>query len=284
MTETARESPRGILLVAFGAGTRNAAPALRAFEEKVRAAFPANVLRWAFTARHAARRPALTPGQSPGAGVAKALSLFVRDGIRRVAVQPLHLVPGAEHAELLHQAALSRKKHPELSVVVGRSLLADEASLVHMAEAMRRVAPPSPPAQEAVIWVGHGARHAAQAWYRDLAALLLRGDPPVFLGTLNAAAGVETLLPELRKKGVARACLVPFFALPGRHAARDMAGKGPGTWRNTLEKAGICCRVAARGMVEHDVIAAMWVDRLTEALAELDRIPGAGETRTADTA
>lgn len=268
--EETQDVPAGILLVAFGVGTSRGAPALREFESRVRAAFPDLPLRWAFTARHESRRPVLAEGKGPGPSVAEALFRFADEGVLRVAAQPLHLVPGSEHAALLREAALATDACPRLRVSVGRSLLEDEESLRRMARALRSFSPPSA-ADEVFIWVGHGSKHAAQNLYRGLADMLREEDPPLFLGTLNGDAGVDALLPELLSRGVSRACLIPFFALPGRHAARDLAGQGAASWRIKLEKAGIRCRTRTPGMVEHDIFAGMWVDRLRQALAELPR-------------
>ncbi len=134
---------------------------------------------------------------------------------------------------------------------------------------MRAVFPPPALTQEACIWVGHGTRHAAHAQYLKLAELLRAVNPPVFLGTLKGGAGVDTLLPELAQRAVTHTCLLPFFALPGRHAAYDLAGKSPRSWRSQLENAGLHCRVMPQGMVEHDLFATMWLERLRDALAEL---------------
>ncbi len=266
-----RQTPHGILLVAFGVGTRQGAPALRQFEAKVRLAFPGTPVRWAFTARHEARRPVLAEDSASEAGpaVAEALALFTHEGVLRVAAQPLHLVPGAEHAALLDQVAQAQRTCPGLCVSVGRSLLADEESVTCVARAMRSFPPARPDTEEAAIWVGHGTRHAAQEHYSKLAELLRSEEPPVFFGTLNGGGSVGALLPDLLRLGFRKARLIPFFALPGRHAAYDMAGRKAASWRAELEKAGIACLSHARGMVEHDLFAQMWIERLREALAAL---------------
>lgn len=257
----------GILLVAFGVTTHYGKPALGAFSEKVRAAFPGHAVRWAFTTRHKAKRPTLS-GET-GMDVAKALDAFAREGVARIAVQPLHIVDGREYAALRRRIETWQKSVPGVAVTMGGPLLASEAAGRDVLAALQKTAPPDITPDETVVWVGHGTRDAESCPYSRFASFALNQPRPLFLGCLLGHPDPEDLIAILRAKEVTRVCLMPFFALSGYHAARDMAGKGEASWRARLIRAGIACRAHLQGMVEYDVFAEMWLARLREALGRL---------------
>lgn len=259
----------GILLVAFGVTTRYGKPALATFTEKVRAAFPGHPVRWAFTARHKAKRPTL--GGEPGMNAAKALSLFRGEGVTRIAVQPLHLIPGREHAALCRAAAAWQKRHPEVTVATGGALLADDEAMRAAIQAMLRIAGPRAEPDEAVIWVGHGSRDISCAHFARMAALAEKSAPHLYMGHIANGGNSGEILAKLTAARRTKARLISFFTLSGYHAARDVAGKGENSWRSRLQGAGVQCRVTLRGMLEHEDFAAMWLARLGETMARLKK-------------
>lgn len=262
----------GILLVAFGVTTRYGKPALAAFAEKVRAAFPGHTVRWAFTARHKVKRPTL--GGEPGMNVADALALFRAEGAPRVAVQPLHLVPGREHAALCRAAAAWQKQHPSMTVAVGNPLLMDDDAMRAAAKALARISATLTEPGEAAVWVGHGSKDAACAHFSRMAALAEESAAHVYMGQLANGGNAGNILEKLAATGRTKARLMSFFALSGYHAARDVAGKGENSWKSHFQRAGVLCRVTLRGMVEYEEFAAMWLARLAEVLERFGKTPG----------
>lgn len=256
----------GILLVAFGVTTRYGKPALGAFSEKVRAAFPGHTVRWAFTARHKAKRPTLS-GET-GLDIPSALDAFTREGITRIAIQPLHLVDGREYAALCRKIDAWQKNAAAVTAV-GAPLLAGDAAIHAVLAALQKIAPPDMASDEAALWVGHGSRNAASCAYSRFASFAANQPRPLFFGCLIGTPAPEDLITALRAKGIRRIRLMPFFALSGYHAAKDMAGKGENSWRTRLSRSGITCRAHLRGMVEYDIFADMWLTRLREALSLL---------------
>lgn len=255
----------GILLVAFGVTTRHGKPALAAFTEQVRAAFPGQTVRWAFTARHKVKRPTLRG--EPGMSVPDALVLFAAEGTTRIAVQPLHLIPGREHAALCRIATAWRTQHPETSIFVGDPLLSDDAAMHAALAAMRAIAPPQADTGEAVVWVGHGSRDSSCARYTRMADVAAAAAAPLYMGHIAGGGNAEAVLARLAATGKKRARLMAFFALSGYHAARDVAGRNENSWKSRFTRAGIDCRVCLRGMVEYEEFAAMWLERLRETLS-----------------
>ena len=83
---------QGILLAAFGSGSRQGESTLRLFDARVRERFPGVPVRWAFTSVLMRERLATVKKKSDSVG--KALRRMAFEGFSRIALQPLHVVPG----------------------------------------------------------------------------------------------------------------------------------------------------------------------------------------------
>ncbi len=258
------------VVLAAVAPERDAGPAvLRAFAERVQAACPGRPLRWVFTG-----------GPQGAACLRETLAALRAQGVRRVALQPLHCIPGREHAELAEAARALQQTLDFSALHVGAPLLADAAAVQEVARAMRAHAGALAGPGEAVVWVGHGTDHAGQARYEELGARLRREENPFMLtATLKAGAeGAAALAAELTALGVTRVLLAPFFALPGPRTLRDLGGSGRQSWRSRLEETGIACRVIQGGLAEEEAFAVVWLRRLEDAVRGARSCGAAGES------
>jgi sirohydrochlorin cobaltochelatase len=93
------------------------------------------------------------------------------------------------------------------------------------------------------------------------------------MGTVGASPTVEEIRELLAARQVRKAWLAPFMTVAGEHARNDLAGDGASSWRSVLEAAGIACAPALKGLAEIDDVAAVWVDHLKEAVAQLATRP-----------
>lgn len=275
-----RQHKIGILLAAFGASSRQGEEVLQHFEALVRSRFPAIPVRWAFTSPLVRER--LAQSRKKADSVDKALHKMIFEGYTHLAVQPLHLLPGLEYANLAETVTTIAREGACHAVIGAPLLTADDGisacslndcaqggPVDQLAQALLTDLPSKRTADEGVIFVGHGTRHEANACYAALAQALRRRDARVFVGTINDAGSAERLLPELA--GLPRIWLLPLLAVVGRHAREDMAGDGPESWRSRLERAGLRCETVLRGLVEHPGCAALWTARLADAMARLER-------------
>lgn len=260
---TAREGC-GILLVAVAPGVDGDAEPIRKFTDRVSAAYPGVPVRWAFTGKPA------TDGDGAALaapGLRESLSVLRSAGTSRVALQPLHCIPGLEYTALTAKVKRLYQALGFDTLRVGAPLLADTPGVRALAEAMREHAKAFRAPDEGVVWVGHGTEHAGQARYEELGALLRVESPFIMTGTVRAGAkGVAGVLDELVAQRLDKVLLAPFFAFPGRHAVRDLAGEGENSWRSQLEAAGVSCRTRLTGMAEDDAFAAIWLSHLDQAL------------------
>ena len=256
---------QGILLAAFGSGSGQAESGLQLFDAEARARFPGVPVRWAFTSLLARER--LARERKKTDSVRKALEKMAFERYSHVAVQPLQCVPGREYGEVLDVArVLSRER--DLVVRVGTPLLHSEEDVAAAAAALVRHLPAERGAGEAVVWVGHGARHPATARYDALAHVVQGRDPLVFVGTMSDASDLPRILEQVRERQIRHAWLLPLLSVIGRHALRDLAGPEAQSWKSRFEAAGVACTPVLKGSAEYPGFIRIWLDHLELALTE----------------
>ncbi len=256
-------SQKAILLAAFGAGSPRGEQTLKLFDAKVREVFPGLPVRWAFTS--GLIRDRLARARKKSDSVKKALCRLAFERYADVAVQSLHIIPGAEYQELLAEVDEAGQSGGPARVRVGAPLL-DEASAGRAARALLAHLPAERRAGEAVICMGHGTWHGGRQGYARFAAELRAVDPRIFVGTLSGDFYLERILEELDPSGRPRIWLVPLLSVIGRHAEHDMAGPHPESWKSRLEAAGFECRPVLRGTAEYAGFIDIWLDHLRAVL------------------
>jgi sirohydrochlorin cobaltochelatase len=123
-------------------------------------------------------------------------------------------------------------------------------------------------AGEAVVWVGHGARHPATARYDALAHAVQGRDPLVFVGTMSDASALPRILEQVRERQSRHAWLLPLLSVIGSHALRDLAGPEEQSWKSRFEAAGVACTPVLKGSAEYPGFIRIWLDHLELALTE----------------
>ena len=231
----------GLLVACYGSTRGSLAPSVAALAEAVH--------------REVCRRWGAPCGAVPcavaRAGAASELSAaFGRlreKGASEVVVAATQLVPG--HAYRQVEAAAADAAERFAAVRLGAPLIGAVADASYLAEALARRHPPVP--GQAVVFVGHGAEGPAQLPYAALAQFLrMTGRADLLVGTLRLRPCFEDVLRELRGLGARRALLVPLMLAAGVHAARDIAGSGPESWRARLAAAGYEVEVHPEGLAD----------------------------------
>lgn len=255
----------GILLAAFGSGSVQGESTLKLFDAKVRARFPDTPVRWAFTSELLRGRLAVARKKTDS--VPKALSKMCFERFTHIAVQPLQIIPGNEYAELEAQVLAIT---PDTRAAVGAPLLASGPDVTLAARAVIAHLPPDRQPDEAVILMGHGARHNAVSRYADLYQAVQKLDPHVHVGTMNGASQLEDILPRLGSPSAsARVWLMPLLSVVGRHTLNDMAGKNPESWSSRIDAAGFTCIPVLKGTAEYAAFIAIWLEHLSHTMEQL---------------
>ncbi len=258
------EKKTGILLVAFGSSEESAQVSFENIDKKMKAAYPQVPVRWAYTS-HIIRNKLAAQGRhldSPAVALAKMMD----EGFSHVAVQSLHTIGGAEYHDLRRTVASFETMGGFDGIILGYPLLATQKDMERSVDAVLSVIPKDRKKGDAVVLMGHGTHHPANAFYAALMFQLQLKDPNIFVGTVEGYPGIGDIQRLLEKKSIKKAYLQPFMSVAGDHAKNDMAGDEDDSWVSVLTRAGIACVPVLKGTAEYDVFVDIWVDHLKGAL------------------
>lgn len=256
-----------ILLAAFGSRLPDASSALERMRSRASAEYPGLRVETALTSGSVRRHKNCQGGQE--CSPEEVLRRLAAEGVRRLAIQSLHVVPGEEFKGLERLAGAMTGPAGFHRVEVGRPLLGSREDIRRVAGVLLTVLPPERQPGEAVLLMGHGTRGRANGVYADLAVELRALDRLVLIGALEAEPGLAAKVDELRALGVGRVHLMPLLFARGVHATRDMAGSGENSWKSGLGRAGFDCRAWIKGAGEHEALAEIWLEHLREAVAKV---------------
>jgi sirohydrochlorin cobaltochelatase len=273
------DKQNAILLAAFGSRLPGAEASLDAIRARAAELYPDWRVETALTSGTVRRHKGThtTQGQSPE----DILKGLLRQGVTRLAVQSLHVIPGDEYKSL--ERLVAGLSSPPVSgqasgqgferISLGRPLLGNAGDVRLVAQTLLTVLPPGRKPGEAVLLMGHGTRGRANGVYQDLADELRALDPLVLIGALEAEPGLAAKVDELRALGVSTVHLMPLLFARGVHATRDMAGDmavgGKNSWRAGLTHAGFTCEAHVKGAGEEPALADIWLSHLREAVERL---------------
>ena len=180
--------------------------------------------------------------------VPDALERMLRDRITDVLIQPTHLLNGIENDQMLRQAEAYRSRFQNLRI--GAPLLTSDRDLQRVAEILTAQFP-NLGEEEAVLLMGHGTEHDANAVY---AALDYRfkdmGRDRFYMATVEGYPALEQALRQMKaNQRLQKVYLVPFMIVAGDHAKHDMAGPKPDSWKRMVADAGYepCCLLRGLG-------------------------------------
>jgi sirohydrochlorin cobaltochelatase len=258
----------GILLVAFGSSLPEAQVAFENIDRQVTAAFPNVPVRWAYTS-HIIREKLAAQGRQLDS-VAMALAKMKDAGFTHVAVQSLHTIRGEEFDNLVATTrAFGHMPEGFRRITVGAPLLSTQADIERVAAAILTTIPTRRHKQDAVVLMGHGSHHPANAFYAALMFNLQLQDPNVFVGTVEGAPEIDVIQTLLAQNKIQKVYLMPFMSVAGDHARNDMAGPEEDSWKSILTRAGFQCEAVLKGTAEYDPFVAIWLDHLKAAYQQL---------------
>lgn len=263
------ERKPAILLVTFGTSVESAKVAFQNIENRFKVAFPETVVRWAYTSK-IIRKKLEKQGiliDSPEMAMVRLMD----EGYTKVAVQSLHMIPGAEFHEISANARLFSQMVGGLEQVqVGLPLLISDATMDKALQiVMTEVVPKERGKNDAIVLVGHGTHHPSDAIYSALMYKAQKLDSNLYVGTVSGSPSFDEIRDMLIKNTVKKAYLVPFMTVAGDHAMNDMAGDAPDSWKSQLAKAGIESVLVLQGLAEFDGIVDIWITQTEQALAQL---------------
>ncbi|NNG01919.1 MAG: sirohydrochlorin cobaltochelatase [Desulfobacteraceae bacterium] len=261
----AAEKKTGILLVAFGSSKPEAQVAFDNIDRMVNEKFKGIPVRWAYTS-HIIRKKLAKQGillDSPEVAVAK----MIDENFTHVAVQSLHTIIGYEYDDLRHTVDAFKIMGAFDNIILGEPLLAAQEDMARAVDAVLATIPPDRKKRDAVLLMGHGSHHPANAFYAALMFQVQLKDPNIYIGTVEGFPEIDLIKSWLQDKNIKKAYLMPFMSVAGDHARKDMAGPEEDSWLSVLTKAGIECVPVLKGTAEYDEYVNIWVSHIEKSLA-----------------
>lgn len=248
----------GILLVAFGSSEESAQISFDNIDKKIKAAYPGIPVRWAYTS-HIIRKKLAKRGKyldSPATALAKMLD----EKFTHVAVQSLHTIGGEEYHDLRKTVGAFKIMGGFRKIILGYPLLATQTDMKRAVDAILKTIPKTRKKNEAVVLMGHGTSHPANAFYAALMFQLQLRDPNILVGTVEGYPDINLIKKLLIQKKIKKAYLMPFMSVAGDHAKNDMAGDEADSWKSVFTQLGIQCIPILKGTAEYDGFVDIWVD------------------------
>lgn len=196
--------------------------------------------------------------------VTQAMEQMLQEGIENVVIQPTHIVNGLENDKMKEDAlAFQNQFH---SIRFGSPLLSDELDNREVIEAVMQEFT-SLLKKQALVWMGHGTTHYANAAYAALDYTLKdMGYKNVFMGTVEAYPSMETILKLVKEYAPEKVILTPFMIVAGDHAKNDMASEDENSWKCQFEREGFFVECVLKGLGEYAGIRKILIRHLMEAI------------------
>lgn len=246
---------KALLCVSFGTSyPETLEKTIGAIEGDLARAFPDRSLRRAFTSGRIIRKIEARDGIHIDT-VSEAMEKLAAEGFRDILVQPTHFMGGIEYEKVVRSvkdAAGSFRK-----ITLGKPLLGNGEDLEEFCGVLSSLAAPAREAGAAMVFMGHGTEHDANAVYAQLQEAAA---PGICIGTVEAVPSLEDVLQRVRKMPqVKQVILRPMMIVAGDHAVNDMAGPEEDSWASVFRAAGYEVQCELAGLGEVPAVRAMYV-------------------------
>ena len=260
-----------ILVVSFGTSYNdNRRLTIGAIENAIAEAYPDWAVRRGFTAQiiidHVEKRDGLHIDN-----VEEALERAIDNGVKRLVVQPTHLMAGIEYEEL--EGILAEYADSFDQVVLGANLLDTDEDFAKVEQVMVDIMADYDDGETAIVYMGHGTEHESNAIYAKMQELLTAdGYENYYVGTVEAEPSLDDVVEAIADKGYKKVVLHDMMVVAGDHANNDMADPDdPESWYSTFAAAGYEVEAILDGLGSVPEIQQMYVEKVQasiDALAE----------------
>lgn len=260
----AAEPKKAIVVVSFGTSVEATRKlTIEACEENIRAAFPEYDVRRAFTSEKIISILKERDKLNVDTPV-EALQKLQQEGYTDVILQPLHIIAGLEFHDVVKMAKPFESGFQSLKI--GSPLLAATEDYLKVAEALKAHLPETG-TNEAVVFMGHGTPHPANAAYLALERVFGNlGMERVFIGTVEGYPELKDVIAALQKHAIKSVTVTPFMVVAGDHALNDMAGDDDDSWKMQLQNAGFSVNTIIKGLGEYPEIQGIYVQHVRAAI------------------
>ena len=257
-----------LLVISFGTSFNdNRRLTIGAIEETMEKSFPDWSVRRGFTAQiiidHVQRRDGEVIDN-----VGQALDRAVANGVKRLVIQPTHLMDGLEYNDVVNEAAQYADAFEAMAI--GAPLLTSDEDFQTVAKVMAEATQQYNDGKTAICFMGHGTEAASNAIYTRMQQVMDdAGYANCFIGTVEAAPTLDDVLALVQTGSYERVVLQPMMIVSGDHANNDMAGGGEDTWKSAFEGAGYKVECVLKGLGEYEAIQNLLAAHARAAIDQL---------------
>ena len=276
-----------LLVVSFGTSFNDSrAKDIGGIEKSLQSTYPEWSVRRAFTAQIIINHIQARDDEKID-NMEQALDRAVANGVKKLVVQPTHLMHGAEYDELTE--AVEKYKDKFDSVKIAEPLLGEvgaDASVINedkaavaeaiTAEAVKTAGFDSLDAAKedgtAFVFMGHGTSHTAKVSYSQMQTQTEQlGYENVFIGTVEGEpeeTSCEEVIEKIKAAGYKNVILRPLMVVAGDHANNAMAGDDEDSWKSQFEASGAFDSIDTQiaGLGEIDAIQQLYVAHTKAAI------------------
>lgn len=197
---------------------------------------------------------------------AEMMQHLLEAGYDEVLCQSLHVIPGNEYDKMLQMIIPYGEKFKSLKI--GLPMLSDTKDFQTCAQALIPILPKLE-RDEAVVLMGHGSEHFANAAYALMENTLRGfGQERTYIGTVEGHPDYQYVESRLKKMHIRKAYLMPFMVVAGDHAKNDLCGSEKDSWSSMLAQNDVETQHILKGMGEHTAIAKIFVSHLRTAASK----------------
>lgn len=258
-----------ILVMSFGTTFKDTrAKTIDATVEAIKAAHPGVKVVTAFTSHIIIDRIKANEGivyPTPE----EALAALKAEGYTRVALTSLDIIPGMEYD--YKDAVYQLHKNDFKKMSMGTPLMywqGQEGQADDITATMEALSTQFPKMgkKDAVLIMAHGTPHPANAYYSVMQSRLEElGYKNAYIFSVEGWPHLETVMPELKEKGIKNVALMPLMMVAGDHANNDMAGDEPDSFKSILQANGFKVKTYLHGLGENAAVQKLFVDKATES-------------------
>ncbi len=256
-----------LLVVSFGTSFNdNRRNTIGAIEDALEKAFPDWSVRRAFTSQIIIDHVKSRDGEEID-NVKQALDRAVANGVKRLVVQPTHLMNGLEYTDLTEEVSQYADAFDKISI--GEPLLGTDEDFKSVEEAITGATASYDDGQTAIVFMGHGTEADSNAIYSKMQENL-KADKydNYYIGTVEATPSVTDVLEQVKAGDYKRVVLRPLMVVAGDHANNDMAGDEDDSWKSIFEAAGYNVECVLEGLGSVDAIHEIYVAHAQKAVDE----------------
>ncbi|WP_251860080.1 sirohydrochlorin cobaltochelatase [Clostridium sp. Marseille-Q2269] len=194
----------------------------------------------------------------------EALEELKKQGYEEVIVQPLHIMFGEEYEKI--EKAVEKFKDEFKVIKLGKPLLFKNEDYKIATEALKTQLPKLND-KEAVILMGHGTGHPANAAYFQFDYYLREHiNCNMYLCSVESDPSIQSVIPKLKENKVKDVLLMPFMLVAGDHANNDMAGEDENSWKSILKREGFNVKLYLKGLGSNKEFQKIYRDHIKEEI------------------